>query len=126
MTRQRQVFVCQVCGNVVEVLRAGGGTLVCCKQPMTPAEENTTDASREKHVPVIARAEGKLGVTVGSIAHPMATDHYIEWIEVVHGDGAAREYLKPGETPRAEFACPGGPVAARAYCNLHGLWRAEG
>lgn len=126
MTQQRQVYVCQSCGNMVEVLRAGAGSLVCCNRPMTLAEENTTDASREKHVPAIARAEGKVSVAVGSIAHPMAADHYIEWIEVVHGDGAAREFLRPGETPAAEFASPGDPVTARAYCNLHGLWRAEG
>jgi superoxide reductase len=126
MSQVRQVYVCPSCGNMVEVVRAGGGTLVCCGQPMTLLEENTAEASREKHIPVLARAEGKLDVAVGSIAHPMGADHYIEWIEVARGNTAVREYLKPGETPKAQFACLGEPVVARAYCNLHGLWKAEG
>ena len=126
MTKRRQVYVCGVCGNVVEVLRARAGTLVCCNQPMGLAEENTTDAAQEKHVPVVQRAGGQVDVAVGSVAHPMAEDHFIEWIELVHGDTATMQFLKPGEDPKARFACPGGDVSARAYCNLHGLWKAKG
>ena len=125
MTAQRQVYVCGVCGNVVEVLRAAGGTLTCCDQAMTLAEENTTDAAQEKHVPVIDRAGGEVKVAVGSVAHPMADDHFIEWIEVTHGDNLTRQALKPGAAPEASFQCKGDQVAARAYCNLHGLWKAE-
>jgi superoxide reductase len=126
MIERRQVYVCSVCGNVVEVLRVGGGTLVCCNQKMNLAEENSADASQEKHVPVVARGKGEVGVSVGSIAHPMAEDHYIEWIELAHDDGATVQFLKPGGAPKAMFPCPGGQVTARAYCNLHGLWKAGG
>lgn len=126
MTKQRQVYVCEVCGNVVEVLRAAAGTLTCCDQPMTLAEENTTDAAQEKHVPVLERSGGKVDVKVGSVAHPMAENHYIEWIEMGYGANTARQFLNPGSAPEAIFDCPGQKVAARAYCNLHGLWKAEG
>ncbi len=126
MTKQRQVYVCLKCGNMVEVLRAAAGTLTCCNQPMALAEENTTDAAREKHVPVVERGQGKVTAKVGSVAHPMQEDHYIEWVEIVHGEKTQREFLQPGAAPEATFDCPGGQVTARAYCNLHGLWKAEG
>lgn len=126
MTHRRQVYVCLKCGNMVEVLRAGAGTLTCCNQAMSLAEENTTDAAQEKHVPVVERGQGQVGVKVGSVAHPMADDHYIEWVEMIRGDRTVREFLKPGTAPEAAFDCPGGEVVARAYCNLHGLWKAEG
>ena len=126
MTSQRQVYVCSKCGNMVEVLRAGAGTLTCCNQAMQWAEENTTDAAQEKHVPVIERGKGEVDVKVGSVAHPMAEDHYIEWIEIARGETSALQFLKPGGQPQATFDCPGGEVTARAYCNLHGLWKAEG
>ncbi len=126
MTARREVYICLVCGNVVEVLRPGGGTLVCCKQPMVRADENTTDASHEKHVPVIRREAGQATVAVGSVAHPMASDHYIEWIELLDGETVMRQYLQPGSEPAATFPCPEGTVTARAYCNLHGLWKAQG
>jgi len=126
MTKLRGICVCAVCGNVVEVLRARAGTLVCCNQPMGLAEENTTDAAEEKHVPVIQRAGGQVEVAVGSAPHPMAEDHYIEWIELAHGEAATMQWLKPGEDPKATFACSGEGASARAYCNLHGLWQAKG
>lgn len=124
MTKRREVYVCQVCGNMVEVLRARSGTLVCCERPMLLAGENTTDAAQEKHIPVVQRAGGQIDVAVGSVAHPMAEDHYIEWIELSDGDQSTVQFLKPGEEPKAKFACPGQEtVSARAYCNLHGLWK---
>lgn len=123
MSELRQVYVCQKCGNMVEVLRSGAGTLTCCQQPMTLAVENTTDAAQEKHVPVVEKADGKLKVTVGSVAHPMQGDHYIEWIELVCPDHSCRMHLKPGEEPTATFACGCETAPARAYCNLHGLWK---
>lgn len=125
MTQRRQVYVCEVCGNMVEVLRAKAGTLVCCAQPMRRAEENTVDASREKHLPAVERKGGQIKVAVGSVAHPMAPEHFIEWIEVIHGERAMLAHLKAGDPPAAAFDCPGGPISVRAYCNLHGLWKTE-
>lgn len=125
MTVLNQVYRCNVCGNVVEVLHTGKGTLVCCGKPMELLMENTVDASREKHVPVMDKSGETLTVRVGSAPHPMEETHYIEWIELLDGGRAQRQYLKPGEPPEASFAATGGQVAARAYCNLHGLWRSE-
>ncbi|MBQ7220828.1 MAG: desulfoferrodoxin [Synergistaceae bacterium] len=117
------VFKCAKCGNIVEVMHVGGGTLVCCGEPMKQLKENTTDAATEKHVPVL---DGKK-VKVGSVAHPMADDHYIEWVEVIRngGERVARCFLKPGEEPAAEFKCVEAGVTMREYCNKHGLWKAE-
>lgn len=117
------VFKCAKCGNIVEVMHVGGGQLVCCGEPMKQLKENTTDAATEKHVPVL---DGKT-VKVGSVAHPMAEDHYIEWIEVIRngGERVARCFLKPGEEPSAEFKCAEPGVVMREYCNKHGLWKAE-
>jgi len=120
---QLQVYRCSVCGNEVEVLHAGGGTLVCCKKPMDLLAENTTDAAQEKHVPVIEKVEGGVKVRVGSVAHPMQADHYIRWIELVADGRACRQFLEPGQEPEAVFAVQGEKINARAYCNLHGLWK---
>ena len=85
--------------------------------------ENTVDAALEKHVPVVEKIEGGYKVTVGSVAHPMQDDHYIEWIELVAGDIAYRQFLNPGDTPEATFMIEADQVTAREYCNLHGLWK---
>lgn len=119
-----QVYRCPLCGNIVEVVHAGGGTLVCCEQPMELQVENTTDAATEKHVPVIEKVEGGLRVIVGSVAHPMSADHLIEWIEALVDGKSYRQFLKPGDAPEAFFPISGADVSARAYCNLHGLWKA--
>lgn len=124
MTQQRQVYLCEICGNVVEVLRAGRGTLVCCRQSMVLQNENTTDAAHEKHVPVVERLGEQLNVSVGSAAHPMTDDHYIEWIEVAGGGNTMHQHLRPGDAPEARFPAPEGQITVRAYCNLHGLWKA--
>lgn len=115
------VFKCSKCGNIVEVLHVGGGVLSCCGEPMTQLKENTTDAAQEKHVPVL---DGEL-VKVGSVAHPMQDDHFIEWIEVIHGDRVCRKFLKPGEEPSGEFACAKPGSTMREFCNKHGLWKAD-
>lgn len=115
------VYKCAKCGNIVEVMHVGGGTLSCCGEPMKQLKENTTDAAVEKHVPVFDGAK----VRVGSAAHPMQEDHYIEWIEVINGERVCRQFLKPGEAPEAEFAAPKAGETAREYCNKHGLWKAE-
>ncbi|MBL6974588.1 MAG: desulfoferrodoxin [Deltaproteobacteria bacterium] len=119
-----QVYRCAHCGNMVEVLYAGGGTLVCCGDPMTLVAENTTDAAVEKHVPVVEKAGGRVAVKVGSVAHPMLDEHYIEWIEVLAGNDVCRRFLDPGEAPEASFDVDTDELTVRAYCNLHGLWRA--
>jgi superoxide reductase len=124
MTERLQVYKCAVCGNMVEVVHASGGTLVCCGQPMTLLAENGTDASKEKHVPVIEKTKDGLKVSVGSIAHPMEEKHYIEWIELVADGLAYRAFLKPGDAPVAEFKVSASKVTAREYCNVHGLWKA--
>lgn len=123
MTALLQVYKCGVCGNIVEVFHTGAGQLVCCGKPMDLMNENSVDASREKHVPVAAQREGKMVVRVGSAPHPMVDNHYIEWIEVIADGKVSRKSLKAGDSPEAEFCVQGGEVVVRAYCNLHGLWK---
>lgn len=123
MTELRQVFKCEVCGNMVEVVHASGGTLTCCKQPMTLMTENTSDGAKEKHVPVVEKVEGGVLVKVGSVDHPMLEAHYIEWIEVHTANKVYRKFLIPGEKPEAFFKLEEEVLFAREYCNLHGLWR---
>ena len=124
MTEKLQIYKCEVCGNIVEMLHAGAGELVCCGQPMKLNQENTTDAAKEKHVPVIVKTAAGLKVTVGSVLHPMEQTHYIEWIEVIADGKAYRKFLHPGEAPEATFELKAEEVTAREYCNLHGLWKA--
>ncbi len=123
MTERLQVYKCEVCGNIIEVLHAGGGELVCCGQPMKLLQENTTDAAQEKHVPVVEKTSDGFKVTVGSVAHPMEEKHYIEWIELIVGDKAYRQFLNPGDAPEATFQVQGDKASAREFCNLHGLWK---
>jgi superoxide reductase len=124
MAERLQVYKCDVCGNMVEFIHVGGGQMVCCGQPMKALVENTVDASKEKHVPVIEKTEGGIKVKIGAVAHPMEEKHYIEWIEVIAGEKAYRAFLKPGDAPEAVFCIDAWPVTAREYCNLHGLWKA--
>ena len=124
MTEKLQIYKCEVCGNIIEMLHAGPGELVCCGQPMKLYLENTTDAAKEKHVPVIEKTATGFKVKVGSVAHPMEEKHYIEWIEVIADGQAYRKFLNPGEAPEATFEIKADKVTAREYCNLHGLWKA--
>jgi len=123
MTKRLEVYKCESCGNIVEMLHEGAGQLVCCGRPMRLFEENTVDASREKHLPVIEKIEGGYRVKVGSIPHPMEDKHYIEWVELIADGKAYREFLRPGQSPEAIFRIEASEVSAREYCNLHGLWR---
>ena len=124
MTTKNEVYKCAVCGNSVEVLHGSGGTLTCCNEPMKNLAENTVEASREKHIPVIERVSGGIKVTVGSVLHPMEEKHFIEWIELIVGDQVLRQALKPGVPPVAYFeGVTAATVVAREYCNLHGVWR---
>jgi len=124
MTEKRQIYKCDICGNIVEVLHNGAGELVCCGEPMRLVKENMVDASKEKHVPVIERKGEMITVKVGSVAHPMEEKHYIEWIELVADGRSYKKFLKPGEKPEATFMCKAEKLTAREYCNLHGLWKA--
>ena len=125
MTKKNQVFKCELCGNMVEVVHEGPGELVCCGQPMTLMEENTVDAAKEKHVPVIEKTGEGIKVAVGSVAHPMEAKHFIEWIELIADGKVYRQFLNPGEKPEAIFKVEAKKVTAREYCNLHGLWKSE-
>lgn len=123
MTGKLQIYKCEKCGNIIEVLHEGVGELVCCGQPMNMLRENTTDAALEKHVPVIEKTEGGFKIKIGSIEHPMEKEHYIEWIEVVADGKAYRQFLKPGDAPEAEFCIETDDITAREHCNIHGLWK---
>ena len=123
MAERLEIYKCEACGNIVEVLHGGGGELVCCGEPMKLFIENTVDAAKEKHVPVVEKTADGFKVKVGSVAHPMEKEHYIEWIEVIADGEAFRWFLKPGDAPEAEFCIKADKVTAREYCTLHGLWK---
>jgi len=123
MTEINQVYKCNICGNVVEVLVNGAGALVCCGKPMELLKERTSDKGQEKHVPVIEETGNGVKVKVGSVAHPMEEKHYIYMIEAVTDRGFQRKFLKPGESPEAEFPAKKKEIKkAREYCTIHGLW----
>jgi superoxide reductase len=122
--RQRfEVYKCDVCGNIVEVLFGGQGELVCCGEAMKLLKENTVDAAKEKHVPVVEKTSDGYRVKVGSVAHPMEEKHYIQWIELMADGISYFKFLKPGDKPEADFCVKAEKVTAREYCNLHGLWK---
>ncbi|UCF83495.1 MAG: desulfoferrodoxin [Desulfobacteraceae bacterium] len=123
MAEKLEIYKCEVCGNIVEVLHGGKGELVCCNKPMKLFKENTVDAAEEKHVPVVEKTSDGIKVKVGSVGHPMEEKHYIEWVEVVADGKAYRQFLNPGQAPEAVFKIEADQVTAREYCNLHGLWK---
>ncbi|MBR6164206.1 desulfoferrodoxin [bacterium] len=127
MTEKMQVYKCEICGNVAEVLHSGAGELVCCGKPMKLLNEKTEDLGAEKHVPVVEITDGKMFVKVGSMPHPSEENHYIEYIEVISRDNKyiKRKYLSPGEKPELELKPRYKDFAMRAYCNLHGLWGSD-
>ena len=125
MAAKNEIYKCNLCGNIVEVVHGADGELNCCGQPMEVQTEKTADSATEKHVPVIEEIDGGYKVTVGSTLHPMKDEHFIEWIELSYGDKSGKKYLKPGDEPVAEFLCGRQTkVSAREYCNVHGLWKA--
>jgi superoxide reductase len=124
MAERFEVYKCEACGNIVEVLHGGGGELVCCGEPMKLLVENTVDAAKEKHVPVVEQVDGGVKVSVGSVAHPMEEKHYIEWIEIIADGVSYKKFLKPGDVPEAVFNVSATTITAREYCNIHGLWKA--
>lgn len=123
MTQVKQVYKCNVCGNIVEVLHSGSGQLVCCGQPMQLMEEKTADSATEKHVPVIEKKDDGILVKVGSVPHPMEKEHYIEWIELTADGISYKKFLKPGDKPEAFFPVKGEELSAREYCSVHLLWK---
>ena len=123
MAKKLQIYKCNMCGNIVEVLHGGAGELVCCGKPMELLDEKTADATTEKHVPVIEKIEGGYIVKVGSVPHPMTEEHLIEWIELLADGKTYRQFLEPGAAPEATFHIEGDSVSAREHCNVHGLWK---
>ncbi len=126
MTEKKQIYKCEICGNIVEVLHEGNGKLVCCGKPMELYEEKTADSTKEKHVPVIEKMGDKVKVKIGSTPHPMEEKHFIEWIELIVDGKSYRQFLKSGDSPEATFDVKvddGMKLEAREYCNIHGLWR---
>ena len=123
MTELKQIYKCSICGNIVEVIHTGVGELVCCGQPMDLQKEKIEDEGNEKHKPVIENTEDGIKVKIGSVEHPMEEGHFIEWIEIVVDGNYARHYLKPNEKPETFFSVKAENVKARAYCNVHGLWK---
>ena len=124
MAGKLEVYKCDLCGNIVEVLHGGQGELVCCGKPMVHLVENTVDAAKEKHVPVIEKITGGVKVKVGAVAHPMEQKHWIEWVEIIADGKTCRQYLNPGDVPEATFAVEADQITAREYCNIHGFWKA--
>jgi superoxide reductase len=125
MTQRLEIYKCDICGNIVEMLHTGAGALVCCDEVMKLKTENSVDAAKEKHVPVIEVGATSITVKIGSVPHPMEEKHSIEWIELIADNKAYRQFLKPGDAPEATFPLIARKVTVREYCNLHGLWKNE-
>lgn len=124
MAERYEVYKCDLCGNIVGVLHGGKGELVCCGKPMSLLKENTVDAAKEKHVPVVEKTSDGFKVKVGSVNHPMEEKHFIEWIELLADGKSYIQFLSPGQSPEASFQVAAAQAQARAFCNLHGLWKA--
>ena len=122
---EQKYYICETCGNLVEMVKSAGVPLMCCGKPMKELVPGSVDAAQEKHVPVWEVKDGKVCVQVGSVEHPMLPEHYIEWISLQTAQGYQRKMLNPGDAPKVEVAlCDGDEVkAVYAYCNIHGLWR---
>lgn len=125
MTNRFEIYKCDVCGNIIEVLHDGAPALVCCNEPMKLKEELSADQTTEKHVPVIEKTADGFKITVGSTLHPMEEKHYIEWIELIADGVSYTQFLKPGAKPEAFFKIDAEKITAREYCNIHGLWKAK-
>lgn len=123
----QKFFLCEICGNLAGLIHNSGVQMVCCGQPMTELEANTVDASYEKHLPVVKVDNNTVHVSVGSTLHPSTEEHYIAWVYLQTDMGGQRKNIKIGDKPETTFAlCEGEkPLAAFAYCNLHGLWKTE-
>lgn len=124
--KSTKFYICEHCGNIVEMVHDAGVKPVCCGQKMNELVPNTVEASGEKHIPAVTVKEGIVEVNVGSVDHPMVEEHFIEWVELITDKGIQRKYLNAGEAPNAVFPLGDDKaVAVYAYCNLHGLWKTE-
>ncbi|MDD4877810.1 MAG: desulfoferrodoxin [Candidatus Nanoarchaeia archaeon] len=123
MDKLNDIFRCNICGHIIEIVKTGAGQLVCCNQPMELLKENSTDAAKEKHVPVVEKTNEGFKVKIGSVEHPMEEKHYIQWIELIADGVSYKKFLKPSDKPEAEFCVKAKSITAREYCNLHGLWK---
>ncbi len=125
--QERKFFICKHCGNIVGIIYNASVPLICCGEKMTELVPNTTDASQEKHVPVIKTEGTKVIVEIGSQPHPMTKEHFISWVYIETKKGGQRKELLPDEKPCVTFALTDDDelVRAYAYCNLHGLWMAD-
>ena len=123
--KRSQVYYCEICGTVAEILEPGRAPIVHCGVPMVLLEEMTEGEGAEKHVPVIEKIDGGYKVTVGKVEHPMSRSHFIGFIDLIHDGHVSRHYLEPGADPVATFMTDAKQVAARAWCNLHGLWKSK-
>lgn len=124
MTKLRELYRCEVCGNIVEVVNEGATSLVCCGEPMIKLEAKTEDQGQEKHVPVVEETDSGIKVKVGSIEHPMEDGHYIKFIEILLKDRIIRKELKPGQAPEVKYcATKSDVIEVREFCSIHGLWK---
>ena len=123
---EKKFYVCETCGNLIGMIHASGVNVVCCGKKMTELEAGVVEASKEKHIPVATVNGNTVEVVIGSVAHPMAEEHFIGWVYLETDKGGQRKVLNPGDEPKVTFALANEkPVAVYAYCNLHGLWKAE-
>lgn len=120
-----KIYKCNVCGKIIEVLHTGIGTLACCDQPMALQEEKSNETGQEKHLPVIEKSADGVSIKIGSVPHPMEKVHYIEWVDLLANDLVYRIFLHPGDDPEADFNVNADEIGARAYCNVHGLWKTD-
>jgi len=125
MTELNQIYKCELCGNITEVLHTGAGELVCCGVSMTLLEEKTTKEGNEKHLPVIELIEsGGIKIKIGETSHPMEESHYIEWVEIKTKDGKiGKKFLSPNDSTEMELHTKESIIEIRAFCNVHGLWK---
>ncbi len=123
MNNLHDIYKCEHCGNIVEIVREGKAPLMCCGEKMKHMAEGTSDGAKEKHVPVLEKTANGYKVTVGSDLHAMTEEHFIEWIELIADGVSYKKFLKPGDAPVAEFVLEANDVYAREYCNLHGLYK---
>jgi len=122
-TKKREIYKCEICGNIIEILHNGAGQLVCCGEFMNMLKENSEGDYAEKHSPVIEKNDEGINIKVGNVEHPMEEKHYIEWIEISTEKGESKKFLKPGEKPEVLFPVKNGNLKSRMYCNVHGLWK---
>lgn len=125
MSKKHEIYRCNQCGQIVEVMHGAKPAKICCNKLMKLVTENTQEAATEKHIPVVEKVEGGYRVFVGEVEHPMEAAHYIEWIQLFAGNEVYEKHFKPGEKPEAIFFTKADDVYARAYCNLHGLWKSS-